>query len=88
LRDLSGGAGATHARRVLDSWARSTDHRAQWVDANDLEGLGLVDHHVHGVGTDEGRARWEAMLTESDRRQPTAFDSQVGLHQALVCTDP
>ena len=56
------------------------------VDANDLEGLGLVDHHVHGVSrADEGRARWEAMLTESHRLQPTPFDSQVGLSIRRWC---
>ena len=42
----------------------------------------LIDHHCHGVVTTPlDRARFESLLTESDRRPPpgcSAFDSQLG----------
>ncbi|MEO3868037.1 amidohydrolase family protein [Nonomuraea sp. B12E4] len=47
-----------------------------------VEGLPLVDHHVHGASSkDLSRNAFEELITESDRPVPdwmTQFDSQVG----------
>jgi hypothetical protein len=54
--------------------------RAEIADA--VEAVGLVDHHVHGVTfTDLDAARFESLITESDRAGApgtSQWDSQVG----------
>jgi hypothetical protein len=54
--------------------------RAEIADA--VEAVGLVDHHVHGVTfTDLDPARFERLITESDRAGTpgtSQWDSQVG----------
>lgn len=45
----------------------------------DLAGIGLIDHHVHGVSGEASRRRWEAMLTEAHRSGATLLDTQLGL---------
>jgi predicted TIM-barrel fold metal-dependent hydrolase len=48
-----------------------------------LDGVGLVDHHCHGVARDRfERAQFEAMLTECDAAGPlhgSLFDTQIGM---------
>src|SRR2546421_4980131 len=48
-----------------------------------LDGVGLVDHHCHGVvDAPLDRAGFELLATESDRPAPagcTGFDSQLGV---------
>jgi predicted TIM-barrel fold metal-dependent hydrolase len=48
-----------------------------------LDGVGLVDHHCHGVARDPFERRgFEAMLTEADAPGPlhgSLFDTQIGL---------
>jgi predicted TIM-barrel fold metal-dependent hydrolase len=54
-----------------------------------LEGLQLVDHHVHGAFKEPlDRAGFEKLITESDRRVPpwmSTFDSQLGLAIRRYC---
>ena len=57
---------------------RGTPVPTDWIQQ-----LPLVDHHCHGVVTAElTRARFEDLITESDRPAPegtTFFDTQLGL---------
>ncbi len=57
--------------------------------ADALEGLALVDHHVHGATAEDlDRAAFEQLVSESDRppaRGTTRFDSQVGLAMLRWC---
>lgn len=65
------------APSVADAYAHGTDD----VTAH-IEGLRLVDHHVHSCLTGTpSRDRFESMLTESDRPPPAGtsrFDSPLG----------
>lgn len=55
----------------------------------EIDGIALVDHHVHGVVRDDlDRAGFEGLLTESDRAVPgwmTQFDSPLGFAVRRWC---
>lgn len=57
--------------------------------ADAVDGLALVDHHVHPVfGNNLPRAVFEELITESDRAAPagtTRFDSQLGIAVRRWC---